>query len=101
MFIQTRVKYVFGETRCGTPGHRDAVTRLVLQSDMFGLGHQVEPPATADLRVRQRMIITLLYFTSGRLIRQPRNSSRKGHSLESSPGRMHAHAALGLEQLLY
>ena len=40
MFIQTRVKYVFGETRCGTPGHRDAVTRLVLQSDMLGLGHQ-------------------------------------------------------------
>ena len=26
MFIQTRVKYVFGETRCGTPGHRDTET---------------------------------------------------------------------------
>ena len=29
MFIQTRIKCVFGETRCGTPGHRDAVTTLV------------------------------------------------------------------------
>ena len=51
MFIQTRVKYVFGETRCGTPGHRDAVTRLVLQSDMLGMGHQ--DAATADDAVRQ------------------------------------------------
>jgi len=29
---------VFSLTR--TPGHRDAVTRLVLQSDMLGMGHQ-------------------------------------------------------------